>query len=194
MNADPKESSTRASPRSLRELFWFFSLLALQGFGGVMAIAQRELVERRGWLTREQFLAEWSVAHVLPGPNIVNLGVMLGERYFGVRGALAAVAGLLTLPLVIVLLLAWAFGALGAQPAVAAALKGVAVAVAALIAATACKLLPALSQHPAGLPFCAVAAAATLLAVVHWRLPLPSVLLGVGGVAVGWTWVKLRQG
>lgn len=192
--ADPDGAGAAAgaSPRSLRELFWFFSVLALQGFGGVMAIAQRELVERRRWLTREQFLAEWAVAHVLPGPNIVNLGVMLGERYFGVRGALVAVAGLLALPLAIVLLLAWGFGTLGAQPAVAAALKGVGIAVAALIAATACKLLPALSQHPAGLPFCAAVATATLLAVVHWRWPLPWVLLGIGGVAVVWTYVKLR--
>ena len=46
---------TPASPASVRALFWAFTWLALQGFGGVMAVVQRELVERRRWLTHEQF-------------------------------------------------------------------------------------------------------------------------------------------
>ncbi len=181
-------------PRSLRDLFWSFSVLALQGFGGVMAIAQLELVERKRWLTREQFLADWSVAHVLPGPNIVNLAVVFGDRHFGVRGAVASVAGLLTFPLVLALLLAWGFAAVGSHPAVAGALKGVGVVVAALIASTAVKLLPELAKHPAGKGFCALAGGLTLVAMVYARWPLPWVLLGVGGAAVAWTALVLRRG
>ncbi|MCY7306315.1 MAG: chromate transporter, partial [Rhodoferax sp.] len=74
-------------PGSLTELFWAFTWLALQGFGGVLAVVQRELVERRQWLTLEEFVDEWSVAQILPGPNVINLALMLGGRYFGVRGA-----------------------------------------------------------------------------------------------------------
>ena len=74
----------------------------------MLAVAQRELVEHRRWLTREQFVEMLAISQVLPGPNIVNLSLMLGDRYFGLRGAARALAGLLTVPLVIVLALATA--------------------------------------------------------------------------------------
>ena len=68
--------------------------------------AQHELVDKRGWLTREEFAETLSVGQVLPGPNIVNMALMIGDRFFGWRGALAAMAGLLLAPLAIVLVLA----------------------------------------------------------------------------------------
>jgi Chromate transporter len=70
--------------------------LALQGFGGVLAVVQRVLVDQKGWLTNEEFVEDWAVAQVLPGPNVVNLALMIGDRYFGLRGGLAALAGILT--------------------------------------------------------------------------------------------------
>src|SRR5439155_302779 len=82
-----------------------FTLLALQGFGGVMAVVQREMVERKRWLTQEEFIEDWAVAQIMPGPNVVNLSLMIGGRYFGLPGALAALAGLLGAPPVVVLLL-----------------------------------------------------------------------------------------
>ena len=92
-------------PTSKSDLFWSFSWLALQGFGGVVAVVQREMVEKKQWLTREEFVEEWAVAQILPGPNVVNLSLMIGDRYFGVPGALLALAGMLTFPLLIVLAL-----------------------------------------------------------------------------------------
>ena len=83
------------APRSRADLFWSFTWLALQGFGGVLAVVQRELVEKKRWMTNEEFLEDWAVAQVLPGPNVVNLSLMLGDRYFGLRGALAALAGIM---------------------------------------------------------------------------------------------------
>ena len=77
-------------PGSKTELFLAFNRLALQGFGGVLAVAQVELVERRGWLTRAEFVELLSASQVLPGPNVVNLALMLGDRWFGTRGAVAA--------------------------------------------------------------------------------------------------------
>ena len=77
------DSPPLVAPRSPSDLFWSFAVLALQGFGGVAAVAQREIVERRRWMSREEFLEEWAVAQVLPGPNIVNLSLMVGDRYFG---------------------------------------------------------------------------------------------------------------
>jgi chromate transporter len=94
----------------LSDLFWSFTRLALQGFGGVLAVVQREMVEKKRWMTREQFVEDWAVAQVMPGPNVVNLSLMIGGRHFGLPGALAALAGMLAAPLVVVLLLAALYG------------------------------------------------------------------------------------
>jgi chromate transporter len=80
----------RPRPTSLGDLFISFTALALQGFGGVLAIVQRELVERKRWLTREEFVEEWAVAQIMPGSYVVNLSLMMGGRWFGLPGALAA--------------------------------------------------------------------------------------------------------
>src|SRR3954465_5625889 len=96
----------RPQPESLSDLFFSFTFLALQGFGGVLAVVQRELVERKRWMTREEFIEEWAVAQIMPGPNVINLSLMVGSRYFGLPGAAAAVAGMLCAPLVVVLTLA----------------------------------------------------------------------------------------
>ena len=77
------------APQSPIDLFVAFTFLALQGFGGVIAVAQRVLVERRHWLTREEFIEILAVAQVLPGPNVCNVAVMIGDRFFGWRGAFA---------------------------------------------------------------------------------------------------------
>lgn len=95
----------RSRPLSLWQLFWAFTWLSLRGFGGGRAVVQRELVDKRRWLSREEFVAQWAVAQALPGARLVNVTLMLGHRYFGWRGGLTAGAGLLTLPLLIVLAL-----------------------------------------------------------------------------------------
>lgn len=187
------KTSLPGDPRPINriQLFLAFSWLSMQGFGGVMAIARRELVERKRWLTPERFLADWAVAHVLPGPNIVNLSVMLGDRHFGWTGAAAAVAGLFVFPLLLVLLLAMGFEAYGAVDWVQGALKGIAVVVAALIASTAAKMLPSLRGHPGGRWFCLVAGLLTLSMVLVLRWPLLWVLGSVGALAWGWTYYSL---
>ncbi len=183
---------TLAAPRSPSELLRAFSALALQGFGGVLPVAQRELVERRQWLTREQFVEAVSVGQVLPGPNIVNLALMIGDRFFGWRGAFAALAGLLALPLVIVLTLAALYARLASEPLVAGALRGMGAVAAGLIIATACKLLPTLARNPLGRGLCALALLATLATVGGLRWPMAYAVLGIGGVAVLAAWWRLR--
>jgi len=183
-----------ARPHSCGALFVAFTRLALQGFGGVLPVAQRELVERLGWLTREQFLEMLSVAQVLPGPNVVNLSLMIGDRFFGWRGAASAMAGMLLAPLAVVLLLAL-LAAQAAQsaslPWVAGALRGMAVVAAALVLATAIKLLPALRKSPLGLPLALAFGGATLLAIGALRWPLPWVVLGIGPPAMACAWWRI---
>ena len=171
-------------PRSSGELFRAFTVLALQGFGGVLPIAHRELVDRRRWLTHEQFAEMLSVGQVLPGPNVCNLALMVGDRHFGWRGAFAALAGILTAPLVIVLVLAWLYAQFAAQPMVAGAIRGMGAVAAGLILAMAFKLAPTLKNNPLPLALCGAAALATWVLVGLMRLPMAWVVLCLGGAMV----------
>jgi chromate transporter len=182
----------RSRPLSLNQLFWAFTWLALQGFGGVLAVVQRELVEKRRWLTREEFVEDWAVAQVLPGANVVNLSLMLGDRYFGWRGGLVALAGLLGFPLLIVLLLAWLFAGVGDSVALQGALRGMGAVTAGMIVATGLKLLPALKTNVLGVGLCALLVVATFVAIALLRVPLIWVLLSLGGLAGLWAYRQLR--
>lgn len=178
-------------PASCAELFWVFNRLSLQGFGGVLAVAQRELVERERWVGVDDFVESLSLAQVLPGPNIINLSLMLGDRFLGWRGALAALAGMLAIPLAVVLALASLYNQGSHWPAVNGALRGMGMVAAGLIAATAVKLLPSLRHNRLGRPACAALLAATVLSMTLWRLPLWMLVLGLGGASVAWAWVRL---
>jgi chromate transporter len=180
-------------PQSKSDLFYSFSMLALQGFGGVLAIVQRELVEKKQWLTQEEFLEDWAVAQILPGPNVVNLSLMIGDRYFGFRGALAALAGMLAFPLVIVLALAVVFGGIADTAAAQGALRGMGAVAAGLITATGIKLMSALKSNVMGLAVCWSLAALSFVAIALLRLPLVWVLLGLGGLACVWAYSQLAS-
>ncbi len=159
--AAPAALAPHPVPQSLSDLFFSFTWLALQGFGGVLAVVQRELVEKKRWLTREEFIEDWAVAQILPGPNVINLSMMIGSRYFGLPGALAALAGMLVFPLIVVLLMA----------------------LAGLITATGLKLAGALNKNPMGVRTCSALALLTFVAIGLFRVPLAAVLLSIGVLA-----------
>ncbi|CAM4072860.1 chromate transporter [Paracidovorax anthurii] len=184
-------SAPRPRPRDCADLFWSFTWLALQGFGGVLAVVQREMVDRKGWLTNEEFIEDWAVAQILPGPNVVNLAVMIGDRHFGWRGALSALAGMLLLPLLLVLGLALVYARFSVHPAVAGALRGMGAVAAGLVAGVALRMAVALRAHPLGFWGSALLAGLTFGAMALLRWPLAAVLLVVGGAACALTWRKL---
>ena len=184
--------SPRPQPRSLSDLFFSLSFLALQGFGGVLAVVQRELVERKRWMTREEFVEEWAVAQIMPGPNVVNLSLMIGNRYFGLRGALVAVAGMLAFPLLVVLALVLAYSHFAGQPQVLGALRGMGAVASGLVIATALKLAPTLKKSALGIPACAVLAALTFAGVGGLRWPMAWVVLALGSGACVLAWRRLR--
>ncbi|SCK57723.1 chromate transporter [Variovorax sp. HW608] len=184
-------ASDRPHPQSIRDLFFSFTWLALQGFGGVLAVVQREMVEKRRWLTADEFLEDWAVAQVLPGPNVINLALMIGDRHFGLRGAIAAVAGMLTVPLGVILVLAVLYAHYAGNPQVAGALRGMGAVAGGLIAATGIKLIPALRRHPLGFAACTGIVALVFAAIAFARVPLGWVLIVVGGTACVWTWWRL---
>jgi chromate transporter len=184
----PPSTAGLERPRSKIDLFRSFSWLALQGFGGVLVVVQRELVEKKRWMTREQFVEDWAVAQIMPGPNVVNLSMMIGGRYFGLPGALAALAGMLAAPLVLVLMLAALYGSVADTAVAQGALRGMGAVAAGLITATGIKLIGALEKNAMGLGLCITLAALTFVAVGLLRWPLLWVLLGIGGAACLWAY------
>jgi chromate transporter len=182
----------RPRPKSLTDLFISFTLLALQGFGGVLAVVQRELVERKRWLTQEEFLEDWAVAQIMPGPNVVNLAMMVGSRDFGLAGALTALAGLMAVPLVVVLLLVMVHDSFAGSPAVAGALRGMAAVSAGLIGAAGLKLSTSLAKHPLPLAWCVCIVVLGFAMVALLHLPLLYVLLGLGGLGCVATYHRLK--
>ena len=193
---DPRDPPNRAepelrAPRSKTDLFVAFTWLALQGFGGVLGVAQHELVERLRWLNKEQFVELLSLSQVLPGPNVINLSLMFGDRHFGWRGALAAVAGMLGAPLLIVLALAALYAQFSSVPQVAGALRGMGAVASGLLLATALKLAPTLKHNPMGLWPGVLILLSSALAIGWLRWPLVWVVLGLGVAGFGWAWHRL---
>lgn len=180
------------APRSAGELFRVFNRLALQGFGGVLPVAHRTLVEQQRWLSREQFLELLSVAQVLPGPNIVNLALIFGDRAFGWRGAAAAMGGVLLVPLLIVLVLALVVQQLQFVPGIQNALRGMGVVAAGLVLSTAIKLAQGLRKNAMGWPVCALWVLLTALAIGVLRWPLVWVVLGLGSASMAVAWWRLK--
>jgi chromate transporter len=181
-------------PEAPMQMFWVFSKLALQGFGGVIAIAQRELVDRQRWLTAAEFLELLAVSQVLPGPNVVNLSLMLGDRHFGWRGVVASVGGMLLLPMLVVLAAAALYGQWSDLPQVSGALRGMGAVAAGMILATGLKAIRGLRKHPLGLPVSLCHAALTVVLIGGLRFPMVAVVIGLGAVAMGQVAWRLRRG
>lgn len=180
-----------ARPGSCRELFLAFTWLALQGFGGVLAVVQRELVDRRQWLTREQFVDDWALAQLMPGPNVVNLSMTIGDRYFGARGALAALAGMLAAPLAVVLLVAVLWSQIATHPVAQNALRGMGAVSAGLVMGAGLRLMGALKSNRMGPAACGLFALTSFVLVAWLRWPLTVVLPLLGLLACGWAWWRL---
>jgi chromate transporter len=182
-----------ARPASLGEMFWAFTLLALQGFGGVLAVSQRMLCERKRWMSHKQYVEALALAQVLPGPNVCNLALIVGDRFFGWRGAFTALAALMAAHLVLVLAITVAYSHYATVPAVAGAVRGMGVVSAGLIFATGLKLLPALRNNAMRLPACVLFGGVAFVAVALFGLPLAGVLFGLGLLACALAWWRIGR-
>ncbi|BBB62131.1 hypothetical protein UNDKW_3858 [Undibacterium sp. KW1] len=129
-----------AASISAWRLFLVFSKIAMTGFGGVMPFAYRALVEQYRWLTAEEFARYLALSQVLPGPTICNVALMIGKRYAGIPGALAAMAGLIIAPFLLVIALGVAYQRFGKLAVVQDALTGMTAVAAGLVLSTALKM------------------------------------------------------
>jgi chromate transporter len=166
-----------------------FVMMGLQGFGGVLPVAMHELVTRRGWLSASEFAEILALCQVVPGPNVVNFGVVFGMRVAGWRGAAACVFGLLVLPVAIAVMLAALYAAFVDVPQVQAAMRAVAAAAAGLVTAVALKLCWAERRNP--LVFAGVAAIGVM--VLWWRLPVVAIIAVTAPLSLALTWWRLRR-
>lgn len=188
---DGQDSSEwQRAPRSLMHLFLGFTWLAIQGFGAAAPIAYRELVDRQRWLSPQTFAEDWAVAQLMPGPNAINLTLMVGDRYFGWRGAAASLAGMLCMPVLISVSLAVLYARHADNPLVSGALYAMGAVVAGLIIGTGLKLLSSIDKSVIGPGLTLATALVTFLAVGVMRWPLIWVLLTL---AVSGTWWANRQ-
>ncbi len=180
--------SNTAWPGALRpssgELFLGFAEVASRSFGGAAAWTRFVLVERRRWLTGEEFAEAWGIAQLVPGPNVINLAVHLGDRARGFRGALAAFAGILLVPTAAVLLLDALIMQWTHIEAVHRALGGLGAAAAGLVWAMGVRMGTLLGKNPTplGLAFVTFVMAGPL------RAPLPFVVLALGPPGILWAW------
>ena len=121
-------------------LFVAFSRISLSSFGGAMFWTRRELVERQRWLTDREFVELLALGQILPGPNVLNLTVMVGYRFGGWMGAAASVAGFLGWPCLVVAGMGALYQRYGALPLVQRAVAGMSVVAAGLLLSNAIKL------------------------------------------------------
>lgn len=185
-------SSAPSEPQQPRptvpELFIAFATISLSGFGGVLAWSRRMMVEERHWLTPEQFNETYALCAFLPGGNILNFSVIFGSRLRGPLGSLAAIAGLIGPPLLLIMAIGAFYAHYGDVPALRRMLTGVASAAAGLMMATVAKMARPLfrSGAIAGPAIGIVTLAA--IGVMHW--PLPLVLAVIVPVSIGLAWVR----
>ncbi len=180
---------TIQSRPDIRALFLGFSSVGLSGFGGVLPFARRMLVEERQWLSAEEFNTQLGFCQFLPGPNVVNLAVLVGKRYHGVPGAIVAPLGLLAGPLAIVLLLALLYDRYGSLPLAQSMLRGIAAAGCGLLLAMAWRMGMAIRDKPIFLPFTVL----TVAAVAWLRWPLPAVMVAGLALSGSVAWWKLGR-
>lgn len=188
--APPETPAELAPPPGLRELFIGMLQVALSAFGGgLSAWSQRIVVEQRRWMTNEQFLTGLTVARLFPGPNQINMAVYIGAQFRGLRGAFAALAGMLLVPFTALMALGVAYFWLHEIPAIDRVLAGVVAAAAGMALSMGFKILHEYWHDPVAL----LLAVAVFVAMEFFHLRLIPVVLVSGPLAMAWYWPRRRS-
>jgi chromate transporter len=177
-------------PADCSELFWVNTRLALRGFGGVLPWAHRVYVQEQQWLDEAEFAELLALSQVAPGPNVVNLSIAMGDRYFGFRGAIASFFGMLSLPMITVFALAWLYAEQGQAAWMRAVLDGMAPVAAGLILGMAAKLCLAMYKAhdiKRALLWLSVGAL-TFVATFALKFPVAQVVLVMAPICIALAW------
>jgi chromate transporter len=188
--AVPASELPTSMPPSLLELFVAFAQVSFAGFGGVLVFARRAIVDQHRWMTAEEFNETFALCHFLPGPNIVNLTMVFGSRFRGIPGGLAAFAGLLGPPAVLMTILAALYARFGEVDALRHILAGVSCAAVGLLVSFVFRMMMPLIRKRD--PFALMVLAAVFIAIGVLRLPLAAVLLVAVPVSIAITFLRRR--
>jgi chromate transporter len=181
------ETDTRTQAPTTAELFRGFLMLGLTGFGGVLPLSRHMIVDRRRWLTAQEFSDLLSLCQFLPGGNIINLSVAIGLRFNGIAGAVASLVGLIAAPVVIVLVLGLIYARFSSEPHVVHMFAGLAAAAAGQLVAMAFKLAAPLRRKPVAIAI----ALAIFAAIAGFHLPLVPTMLVMAPISI---FVMLKVG
>jgi len=173
----------RAVPSKLGVLLTFVKI-GLCGFGGVGPWARRIIVEDRRWVSEREYAEILGLCQILPGPNVGNIAVCIGDRFHGSLGSALAVAGLLSGPLTILLCLAMLYDRAGQIPAVHAAIGGIASAAAGLFIGTALRIAQRLQLNA----FALAVLACSFVAAGLLRWPLMAVVAVLAPISIIAAW------
>ncbi|MFL5300907.1 MAG: chromate efflux transporter, partial [Anaeromyxobacteraceae bacterium] len=169
----------------MREIFSYFLKLGWLAFGGPIGqigLMHLEVVERRRWLTEDEFVRALNFCHLLPGPEALQLAIYIGWRKGGYRAGLLAGALFILPGYVTLTALAWIYVQYGKTPEVLGVLWGFRPVGLALLLAALVRISRAALKGPAAIALAAVAFVAFFLV----RLPFPAVLIGCGLAFVAW--------
>jgi len=190
-NQEPDRAATGGPPPSLAALFVAFARMSLAGFGGVLVFARRAIVEQHRWMTADEFNETFALCHFLPGPNIVNLSMVFGARLRGIAGGVAAFAGLLLPPTLIMTVLAIVYARFGDVEVLRRILAGISCAAVGLLIAVVFRMMTPLLKRMDAVAL--ILMLGVFLAIGVLRLPLQAVLLVAIPVSVGATFLLRRK-
>jgi len=188
---EPTNKPAKSAPPGVITLFLAFAKMSLAGFGGVLAFARRGIVEQHRWMTADEFNETFALCHFLPGPNTVNLSIVFGSRFAGVAGAIAAFAGLVGPPMLLVMVLAVLYAQFGHLEVLRRILAGISCGAVGLLVSVVVKMLMPLIKRRdiVGL----IMMIAVFVAIGLARLPLQAVLLIAVPASIGVTLVLMRR-
>jgi chromate transporter len=186
--ADDAADRDQSERPALSTLFIAFATVALSGFGGVLPWTRRMIVDRRRWLTAEEFNDAYALCNFLPGPNVVNFAVVFGARIAGPPGAAAALAGLVGPPVVLAVILAALYARFGDAAIIQGALRGVAPAAAGLMIATAIKMSQPLFRRGLGPAPIVIVGLVLVIGVLRWPLAWVILVALPSSVALVFWW------
>lgn len=177
----PSTSAEAPQPRaSLVEIFRVFATIALTSFGGGQKAQIRRACVGRGWLTDQEFIEALELSQVMPGANIINLALYVGERQRGLAGATVAFLAGTVPPFFIVLVAGWWYLSPYNTPFTHRLLTGCAMGAIGLTVANAIELTA--GQRAEWTSLAIVAAVAVL--VGQFRLSLLPTLVVFGGLGI----------
>lgn len=177
-------------PPTHLSLFLVFVRIGLTSFGGgISGWLLREFVQRRGWLSEEEFLNGLALSQAFPGVNVSNMAIWIGYRLLGTSGALLALLGIIVPPAFVIVGLATIFAGLERFPVTHVALTGAAAAAIGLSLTMAILTIRRLPRR-AG-PLAIAAAAFVAVGILRW--PLPWVVLGLGSASVALAYRRLGR-